>query len=227
MFLILVGGTGLVTTVELPGFHSGLQTHHMNTAPAFLSWALSLAPVPSTTDATGVDDAPTVEASEYTSPAGHRTRWASAKYVLPDGKIAEVFITADDTASGEATISVDGEAIVSSNYDPATGVTSWTSPEPGAGDLAAAAMTAIAERGGGDLLDAFLPDEPQMGPCSETTKKWVKVAKYAWYGVIGSALGACCLGASIQTGGAACVACGGLAGVAMGAGGDIADDYCS
>jgi hypothetical protein len=32
--------------------------------------------------------------------------------------------------------------------------------------------------------------------------------------------------ASAASGGAACIACGGLVGVAMGAGGDIADDYC-
>jgi hypothetical protein len=104
----------------------------MSTAPAFLSWALAVAPVrQSDTDAPVAYAAPVVEADEYTTRAGHRTRWASAKYVLPDGKIAEVFIIADDTASGEATISVDGEAIVSSSYDERRGVTRWISPSQG------------------------------------------------------------------------------------------------
>jgi hypothetical protein len=87
-----------------------------------------------------------------------------AKYVLPDGKLAEVFLIADDTASGEATISVDGEAIVSATYDPEAGTTRWTSPE----------------RDGGELLDAFVGVGPQAFPCSDYGRKVVKVTKRIW-----------------------------------------------
>jgi hypothetical protein len=196
----------------------------MFTAPAFLSWALAVAPVPpSDTAAPVAYAAPVVEADEYTSPAGHRTRWASAKYVLPDGKIAEVFIIGDDNVSAEATISVDGEAIVSANFDPKTGFTRWTSPEPGSREHAAAALSALAERDGGELFDVFVPDEALSGPCGESTKRWVRLAKYAWQGVLGGAVAVCCGG----TVGAACVACGVFGGIAAGAAEDIANDYCS
>jgi hypothetical protein len=198
----------------------------MYTAPTFLSWALAVAPVPpSHTDAPVAYAEPVVEADEYTSPAGHRTRWASATYMLPDGKLAEVFLLADESASGEAIISVDGEAIASSSFDPTIGVTRWTSTEPGASERAAAAMAAIADRGGGDLLDAFvgLDTEQLSGPCSESTKKWVRLAKYAWQGALGGAVAVCCGG----TVGAACVACGIFGGIAAGAAEDIANDYCS
>jgi hypothetical protein len=199
----------------------------MFTAPAFLSWALAVAPVPpSDTAAPVAYAAPVVEADEYTSPAGHRTRWASAKYVLPDGKIAEVFIIGDDNVSAEATISVDGEAIVSANFDPKTGLTRWTSSEPGTSERAASAMKAIAEFDGGELLDAFIPDGELSGPCSESTKKLVRLAKYAWVGVIAVAEGVCCLGTSPATGGSSCLACIGLGGIAAAAGSDVAEDYC-
>lgn len=194
----------------------------MNTVSTILSWALALAPVPATPDATRPDDAPTVEASEYTSPAGHRTRWASASYLLPDGKVAEVFITADDTASGEAIISVDGEIIVSSSYDPATGVSSWTSPEPGAGELAAAALTAIADRGSGELLDAFIPVGPQEFPCSDYGEKVLKAGRYVLGALVIAGAAACCGVTSVV----GCFGCHAAGLVAHEEGSDILDGYC-
>jgi hypothetical protein len=195
----------------------------MNTAPAFLSWAFAVAPVPpSDTDAPVAYAAPVIAADEYTTRAGHRTRWASAKYVLPDGKIAEVFIVADETASGEATISVDGEALVSTSYDPTTGVTSWASTEPGAGELVIAAMTAIADRGGDELLDAFTPDEPEAFPCSDYGRKVVRAAKYVWGMTLAASTSFCCAGTGV-------FGCGGClaAGWGLGeAGAEALDGYC-
>jgi hypothetical protein len=176
----------------------------MSTAPAFLSWALAVAPVPqSDTDAPFAYAAPVVEADEYTTRAGHRTRWASAKYVLPDGKIAEVFIIADDRASGEATISVDGEAIVSSSYDERRGVTRWISPEPGTRQAAAAAIAAIAQQGSDELLDAFAPDEQLAFPCSDWGKKVLRAGKYIWGSLIVASEYVCCTASA----GAGCAVC--------------------
>jgi hypothetical protein len=194
----------------------------MNAAP-ILSWALAVAPVPPSDTASPVSyAAPVVEADEYTTPAGHRTRWASAKYVLPDGKLAEVFLIADDTASGEATISVDGDLLVSSSYDPTSGVTSWTSPERGAADLAAAAMTAIGDRGGMELLDAFAPVGPQAFPCSDYGRKVLRASKYIWRGLTVAAQVACCAGGV----GVGCVACAIAADAVKEAGSKELDGYC-
>jgi hypothetical protein len=191
----------------------------MNAAP-ILSWALAVAPVPpSDTAAPTSYAAPVVEADEYTTPAGHRTRWASAKYVLPDGKLAEVFIIADDTASGEATISVDGEAIVSATYDPSAGVTRWTSPELGAADLATAALTAIGDRGGEELLDAFAAVGPQAFPCSDYGRKVLRASKYIWRGLT--------VAAQVAGGvGVGCVACAIAADALKEAGSKELDGYC-
>jgi hypothetical protein len=197
----------------------------MNAAP-ILSWALAVAPVPPSDTAAPVSyAAPVVEADEYTTAAGHRTRWASAKYVLPDGKLAEVFLIADDTASGEAMISVDGEAIVSATYDPRAGVTRWTSPEPGSSERAAAALSAIAERDGGELLDAFVGLGPQEFPCSDYGRKVVKAAKYLWIAASYATGALCCLGATTATLGG-CVVCATAIGVAEHAGTEALDGYC-
>lgn len=169
------------------------------TTATILSWVLAAVPVPPTDTP---DAAPVVEADEYTTPAGHRTRWASAKYVLPDGKLAEVFIIADDTASGEATISVDGEAVASSSFDE-RGVTHWVSSVPGTSERAAAAVRAIGDRGGNELLDAFIPEAPQEFPCSDYGKKVVGVAKHIWGGMMVAAGAACCYSSGLL----ACVGC--------------------
>jgi hypothetical protein len=198
----------------------------MYTAPTFLSWALAVAPVPpSDTAAPVAYAAPVVEADEYTSPSGNRTRWASATYLLPDGKLAEVFLLADDRASGEAIISVDGEAIASSSFDPTIGVTRWISSEPGTRERAAAAMAAISAGGGDQLLDAFLPDDAQEFPCSGYGKKVLKVAKYLWVAASYAVGGACCIGATAATA-LGCIACAGAAGVAGHAGTEALDGYC-
>jgi hypothetical protein len=81
-----------------------------------------------------------------------------------------------------------------------------------------------------DVTDEFVAgsgSERLSGSCSASEQNWVRAAKHAWFGAIGAAGAVCCLGTSVQTGGAACVACTVLAGVAMGAGEDIADDYCA
>jgi hypothetical protein len=109
-----------------------------------LSWVLATAPEATPEPSVDPTTAPTVEASEYTTPAGRRVRWATATYLLPDGRFAEVVLTADDTASGEASIVVDGGAIVSASFDEARGVTTWRSTEPGAQEAARAAMSAPA-----------------------------------------------------------------------------------
>lgn len=92
---------------------------------------------------------PVATAHEYTDQQGHRVRWASVAYSLPDGQSAEVVIVADDTASGEGYLFVDGEAIAHSSYDDANGLVSWTSSEPGTGELAAAALAGLS----GDAAD--------------------------------------------------------------------------
>jgi hypothetical protein len=75
-------------------------------------------------------------------------------------------------------------------------------------------------------LFAGIDPDARSRNCSERTKKWVRVAKYAWLGAIAVAEGVCCLGTSAQTGGASCIACLGLGTVAAAAGQDIAEDYC-
>jgi hypothetical protein len=71
--------------------------------------------------------------------------------VLPDRKLADVFVSAD--------------------FNPKTGVTRWTSPEPDSREYAAAALSAIAERDGGELLDAFVPDEALSGGCPRRAER--------------------------------------------------------
>src|SRR5512147_1069948 len=111
-------------------------------ATTILSWALGVAPVSATdVEAAHIEDiqellttddpsrvdgetVPAMVADEYTTPDGHHVRWASATYSLPNGQIAEVVIAADDTASGDAYLFVDGEAIVHSSYDDTNGVVS-------------------------------------------------------------------------------------------------------
>jgi hypothetical protein len=188
-----------------------------------ISWVLSVAPTPSNDTATpGTNVAPAVEVDEYTTPAGHRTRWASAKYVLPDGKLAEVFIIADDTASGEATISVDGEAIASATYDPKTGVTRWTSSEPGSLALSATALAAMPGHGE-ELMDAFAPVDAQGFPCSDFGKKVLRAGKYIWGAIILAGGAACCE----VTFGIGCILChaGGL--VLTEEGWQALEDYCA
>jgi hypothetical protein len=163
------------------------------TSATLLSWVLAAAPVPpSDTDAPIAYSEPTVEAGEYTTASGRRTRWASATYLLPDGRFAEVFITADDTASGEASIFVDGEAIASSSFEERRGVTRWTSSEPGTHEAATAAMAVISDRGAGELLDAFIPGATAGHPCDETDHKFLKAAKYVWGAVVIASDVACC-----------------------------------
>jgi hypothetical protein len=165
-----------------------------------------------------------VAADEFLQPDGRRVRWTSVTYELSSGHEAEAFVEVDDRGRGDGFIYVDGEALMHVCVDDHGDTTTWAAPNV---DLPPEALAQLMSADVATEVFAGIGDEALSGPCSESTKKLVRVAKYAWYGVIGAALGACCLGASAASGGAASVACGGLAGVAMGAGSDIADDYCA
>jgi hypothetical protein len=160
-----------------------------------LFWVLAAAPVPQAdADATPTpaeDSTPLVVADEYFTQEGHRVRWASATYSLPDGQVVEVVMAADETASGDAYLFVDGETVAHSHYDETDGVVSWTSSEPETGELVAAALAGLSGGVADELLDAFIGS--QEFPCSEWGKKALRAGKYVWGSVVMGGAGVCCL----------------------------------
>lgn len=164
-----------------------------------------------------------VAADEVLQPDGSRVRWTSVTYELQSGHEAEAFLEVDERGRGDGWIYVDGEALMHVTVDDDGDTTTWVAPDV---DLSPEVLAQLVSADVATEVFAGIGNEQLSGSCSESEQKWVKVAKYAWYGIIGAAGAACCLGASAASGGAACIACGGLVGVAMGAGSDIADDYC-
>ncbi|KIG17343.1 hypothetical protein DB30_03400 [Enhygromyxa salina] len=162
---------------------------------------------------------PVAVADEYISPEGHRTRWASVTYTLPDGQIAEVVMIADDANRGDGYVYVEGEAVVHSSWNETGGVHTWTSSAPGASAQALAALTSLPGEAGDELFDAFTTDSEAF-KCSEWGKKVLNASRYIWAGVVGAGMAACCV-----AGGPACIPCaGGLAAVGL-YGDDQLTDY--
>jgi hypothetical protein len=170
---------------------------------------------------TAVAATPVATADEYNTQEGHRVRWASVTYSLPNGQIAEVVILADDTASGDGYLLVDGETIAHSSYDDANGVVSWTTADPEMGELAAAALVGLSGGAADELLDAFAGG-PQEFPCSDWGKKVLRAGKYIW-GAVVTGGGAVCCGATNLLG---CGVCVGGAYVLTEAGADALEGYC-
>jgi hypothetical protein len=165
-----------------------------------------------------------VAADELVQPDGSRVRWTSVTYELSSGQEAEAFVEVDERGRGDGLIYVDGEVLMHITVSDHGGTTTWVAPNI---DLPPEALAQLVSVDVATEVFARIGYEPLGGPCSESTKKWVRVAKYAWHGIIGGAAVVCCAGATAASGGAACIACGVFAGVAMEAGSDIADDYCS
>jgi hypothetical protein len=196
------------------------------TTATILSWVLAAVPVHSSdTDAPSAYAArgPTIHeavADETVEPDGRRVRWASVTYELSSGRQAEAFIEVDDHGRADALIYSEGEPLVHVTTDENGDVTRWVAPDI---DLTAEDFSQLLSADVAAEVFAGIGNDSLAGPCSESTKKWVRLAKYAWQGVLGGAAVICCGG----TAGGACIACGVLAGVAAGAADDIADDYCS
>jgi hypothetical protein len=196
------------------------------TTATILSWVLAAVRIhPSDTDAPIAYAArgPTIHgavADETVEPDGRRVRWASVTYELSSGRQAEAFIEVDDRGRAEALIYSDGEPLVHVTTDGRGNDTRWVAPGV---DLPPEDFSQLLSADVSAEVFAGIGNDSLAGPCSESTKKWVRLAKYAWQGVLGGAAVLCCGG----TAGGACVVCGVLAGVAAGAADDIADDYCS
>jgi hypothetical protein len=148
----------------------------------------------------------------------------SVTYELSSGRQVEAFVEVDEHGSSDALFYSEGEPLVHVRADGRGNTTRWLAPDA---NLSLEDFSQLLSADVAEEVFVGIGDEHLAGPCSESTKKWVRLAKYAWVGVIGVAAGVCCAGATVASGGAACVACGGLAMVAGSAGSDIADDYCS
>ncbi|PRP96584.1 hypothetical protein ENSA5_36600 [Enhygromyxa salina] len=164
---------------------------------------------------------PLAVADEYIAQDGRRVRWASVTYTLPDGQTAEVVLVADDTASGEGYLFVDGEAIAHSSYDDANGVASWRSSAPGTDALAGAALVGLSGGAADELLNVFT-EGPQEFPCSKWGKKVLRAGKYIWGAMVAASAGACCGG----TGMAGCGLCSAGGAVLHEAGREALEGYC-
>jgi hypothetical protein len=196
------------------------------TTATILSWVLAAVPVhPTDTDApiAYAASGPTIlesDADETVEPDGRRVRWASVTYELSNGRQAEAFVEVDEHGRADALFYSEGEPLVHVTTDGRGNDTTWVAPKA---DLPPEDFSQLLSADVANEVFAAIGNDSLAGPCSESTKKWVRLAKYAWQGVLGGAAAVCCGG----TAGGACVVCGVLAGVAAGAADDIADDYCS
>jgi hypothetical protein len=160
---------------------------------------------------------PMAVVDEYSTQDGHRVRWASVTYYLPDGQLAEVVLAADDTAAGDGYIFVDGEMIAHSSYDDANGVDSWISSAPGTDALAAAALAGAAD----ELLHTFA-EGPHEFPCSAWGKKVLRAGKYIWGAMVMGSAAACC----VETAMLGCAVCGAGGWALTEAGSEALEGYC-
>lgn len=165
---------------------------------------------------------PVAVAQDYTTQEGRRVRSASVTYPLPDGQIAEVVILADEMASGDGYLFVDGEAIAHTRYDEVGGVVTWTSPNSKASELAAVALAGLSGGAYAELEDAFTDYGPHGFPCSEFGKKVLKAGKYIVGGLIAGSAAVCCQ----ATSGVACFACGAGGWALIEASSEGFDNYC-
>lgn len=163
---------------------------------------------------------PLAVVDEYTTQDGHRTRWASVTYTLPDGETAEAVLVVDDADHGDGYLYVDGEAVAHSSWGADTGVTNWTSSDPAARELAKVALDGLGGEAGNELLDAFAGDS-QAFKCSAWGKKVLRAGKYIWVGVVASTTAACC-GATAP----GCILCAGAGAAAGAMGADALEGYC-
>jgi hypothetical protein len=199
----------------------------MNAAIIALITAFAVPPsdatLPPLTDIEVRTPSPTIleaVADEELQSDGRRVRWVSVTYELSSGRQAEAFVEVDDHGRADALIYSEGEPLVHVTTDGRGNTSRWLAPNSNLSpeDFSQLLSGEVAEE-----VFTGIGNEHLAGPCSESTKKWVRLTKYAWLGALGGAVAVCCGG----TVGAACAACGVFGGIAAGAAEDIANDYCS
>jgi hypothetical protein len=113
-------------------------------------------------------------ADEALQPDGRRVRWVSVTYELSSGRQVEAFVEVDEHGSSDALFYSEGEPLVHVRADGRGNTTRWLAPDA---NLSLEDFSQLLSADVAEEVFVGIGEEHLAGPCSESTKKWVRLAK--------------------------------------------------